>query len=171
VRNLADKPVWRSVATTGLPKDPLPAARNQMRVSRRFFNLDGSTLDLDKLTQNTVFILLIEGKVEDGQDHHASLLQGLPAGWEIAGTFAAGLATGYSWLGTLSDTDSQPVSDDRYAAVLHLTADKPDFRVAVRLRAVTPGSYELPGANLADMYRPGVYARQAGGRIAVLPPS
>ena len=170
-RNLTDHAVWRSLATSGLPKDPLPAARNQMRVTRRFFNSDGTTLDLDNLTQNKTFILLLEGRVEDGQDHRAALLQGLPAGWEIAGTFAPGPAPGLAWLGTLSDTESQPASDDRYAAVIDLTTDKPDFRLAIRLRAVTPGSYELPGANLADMYRPGVYARQGTARIKVLPAS
>jgi uncharacterized protein YfaS (alpha-2-macroglobulin family) len=40
----------------------------------------------------------------------------------------------------------------------------------VRLRAVTPGVFELPGAELADMYRPGIFARQNTGRITVLPP-
>ena len=51
-----------------------------------------------------------------------------------------------------------------------LTADHPAFRVAVRLRAVTPGDFELPGAELSDMYRPGVFARQGVNRIKVLPP-
>jgi alpha-2-macroglobulin len=49
-----------------------------------------------------------------------------------------------------------------------LTAEKPDFRLAVRVRAVTPGTFELPGAEAADMYRPGVFARQAAGRITIV---
>jgi alpha-2-macroglobulin len=44
----------------------------------------------------------------------------------------------------------------------------PGFRVAVRLRAVTPGEFELPGAEVSDMYRPGIFARQATARIKVL---
>ena len=36
------------------------------------------------------------------------------------------------------------------------------------LRAVTPGSFELPGAELSDMYRPALFARQAAARINVL---
>jgi uncharacterized protein YfaS (alpha-2-macroglobulin family) len=95
------------------------------------------------------------------------LLQGLPAGWEIAGRLEAGKVPGAPWLGDLSETEAQPAADDRYAAVIRLAADKPDFRVAVRLRAVTPGDYELPGAELADMYRPGIYARQGSNRIKV----
>ncbi len=48
-----------------------------------------------------------------------------------------------------------PAADDRFQAVIDLTADKPGFRIAVRLRAVTPGNFEIPGAELSDMYRPG----------------
>jgi uncharacterized protein YfaS (alpha-2-macroglobulin family) len=125
-------------------------------------------VDLDHLTQNTVFVLLLEGRAEDAQDHHALVSQGLPAGWEIAGRMAAGPAAGLPWLGELSETEAQPAADDRFAAVVALTGDKPGFRVAVRVRAVTPGDYELPGADLTDMYRPGLFARQNAGRIKVL---
>ncbi len=168
VRNLGDKPLYASVSITGVPAVPPPAARSQMRVSRRFLALDGSPVDLDHLTQNTVFVLLLEGRAEDAQDHHALVSQGLPAGWEIAGRMAAGPAAGLPWLGELSETEAQPAADDRFAAVVALTGDKPGFRVAVRVRAVTPGDYELPGADLTDMYRPGLFARQNAGRIKVL---
>ena len=168
-RNLGDRPVWQSVSITGVPKDAPAAQRSQMRITRNFFATDGSTLDLDHLTQNTVFVLVLEGRAEDGQDHRAMLLQGLPAGWEIAGQFPAGDAAGMSWLTDLSETEAQPATDDRYAAVVDLTGEKPGFRLAVKLRAVTPGTYEMPGAELSDMYRPAVFARQAANRITVLP--
>jgi uncharacterized protein YfaS (alpha-2-macroglobulin family) len=70
----------------------------------------------------------------------------------------------------LSEVDSQPAADDRFAATMLLTKDQPGFRVAVRLRAVTPGDFELPGAQLSDMYRPAAFARQASNRIKVLAP-
>jgi uncharacterized protein YfaS (alpha-2-macroglobulin family) len=168
-RNLGDAPVWQSVSVTGVPATPLPAARNGMSIRRFFYNTDGSPLDLDHLTQNTVFVLVIEGRAEDGQAHRAMVLHGLPAGWEVAGRFGGGKAPGMNWLGDLTDTEAQPAADDRFAAVVQLTPDAPSFRVAVRLRAVTPGSYELPGAQVADMYRPAVFARQNTGRVGVLP--
>ena len=98
------------------------------------------------------------------------LLQGLPAGWEVAGRLAAGKTSGMPWLGELSEVESQPAADDRFAATMQLTKEQPGFRVAVRLRAVTPGDYELPGAQLSDMYRPGIFALQAANRIKVLAP-
>ncbi|MEJ0016590.1 MAG: hypothetical protein WDN25_08495 [Acetobacteraceae bacterium] len=167
VRNLADKAIWRAVSVTGIPATALPTARAQMRISRQFKTLDGQPLDLDHLKQNTVFVLLLEGKAEDGQPHRAMLQHGLPAGWELAGRLGPGDVPGMAWLGKLTETEAQPAADDRYAAVVALTPERPDFRLAVRLRAVTPGSYELPGAEVADMYRPGVFARQAAGRITV----
>ena len=167
-RNLGDKPVWRAVSVTGVPATALPAARSQMRITRQFKTLDGQPLDLDHLKQNTVFVLVLEGKAEDGQPHRAMLQHGLPAGWEIAGRTAAGDVPGMAWLGKLSETEAQPAADDRYAAVVALTPEHPDFRLAVRVRAVTPGTYELPGAEVADMYRPGVFARQAAGRITLV---
>ena len=169
-RNLDDRPVWQAVSTTGVPTEASPAARNQMRVTRKFFTIGGDTLDLDNLKQNTVFVLLIEGRADDGQDHRAMLLQGLPAGWEIAGRLTAGKTAGMPWLGDLSETESQPAADDRFAATMALTKDAPSFRVAVRLRAVTPGDFEIPGASLSDMYRPGLFARQAANRVKVLAP-
>jgi alpha-2-macroglobulin len=119
-------------------------------------------------------VLVLEGKAEDGQSHQAMLMQGLPAGWEIAGRIAppsheGDKVPGMPWLDTLSATQAQPAADDRFAAILALDTDHPEFRVAVRIRAVTPGSFALPGAELTDMYRPSVFARQAEGRIKILP--
>ncbi|HEY2616524.1 MAG TPA: alpha-2-macroglobulin, partial [Acetobacteraceae bacterium] len=167
-RNSGDRPVWRAVSVTGTPAAALPAARAQMRITRQFKTLDGQTVDLDHLKQNTAFVLVLEGKAEDGQPHRAMLQHGLPAGWELAGRMQGGDVPGMAWLGKLSETEAQPAADDRYAAVVALTPEHPDFRLAVRVRAVTPGTYELPGAEVADMYRPGVFARQAAGRITVV---
>lgn len=169
-RNLDGQPVWQTVSAHGVPLEAPAAGRAGMRVSRRFFALNGDTLDLDALRQNTVFVLLIEGRADDGQGHRAMLLQGLPAGWEVVGRLAGGKIAGMGWLGELSETEAQPAADDRFAATMLLTKEQPAFRVAVRLRAVTPGRFELPGATLADMYRPGVFARQATGRVTIQAP-
>ncbi len=169
-RNLGTAAVWQSLAVSGVPLVAAPAAQAGMRVTRRFLALDGSPLALDRLRQNTVFMLLLEGSAQDGQAHRAMLMQGLPAGWEIAGRIAAGKAAGMEWLGEITETEAQPAADDRFVAVVALGTDKPGFRVAVRLRAVTPGQFERPGAELADMYRPAVFARQGAGRIDVLAP-
>jgi uncharacterized protein YfaS (alpha-2-macroglobulin family) len=168
-RNLSDRPVWQSLAVSGVPAQAPPPARAGMRITRQFLTLTGDKLDLDQLKQNTMFYLVLEGRAEDGQDHRALVTAGLPAGWEIAARLGEGEPASAGFLGKLSATEAQPAADDRYAAVVALTGKSGDFRLAVRLRAVTPGNFELPGAEVADMYRPGVFARQAAGRVTVLP--
>ena len=80
VRNLGDRKVWETVSVTGVPAEAPPAAHVGMRITRKFLKDDGSPLDLDTLKQNTTFVLLLEGRAEDGQDHRAMIMQGLPAG-------------------------------------------------------------------------------------------
>jgi uncharacterized protein YfaS (alpha-2-macroglobulin family) len=167
VRNLGDKPIWETVSVTGVLTEAPPAARSGMRITRKFLHEDGTPVDLDTVRQNNSFVLLLEGRAEDGQDHHALVIQGLPAGWEVVGRFNEGDVPGMSWLDKLSATEAQPAADDRYAAIVALEGSSPGFRVAVRLRAVTPGAFELPGAEVDDMYRPGIFARQGTARIKV----
>ncbi len=169
--NPGSRPLPGSLTVQGVPVVAPKAARAGMQVKRQFFVLDGTSINPDKLTQNTVFLLVIDGQATDGQDHQAMLIAGLPAGWEIAGRFPGGAVPGMDWLGTLSTPNSQAAADDRYAAALPLSADQPSFRLAVMLRAVTPGNFEYPGMLLADMYRPAIFARQNTVRITVLPPA
>ena len=169
VRNTGATPLWRSVSVSGVPGVAPPASRNLMQVRRRFFDGRGEALNPDRLSQNTVFVLLLEGGAEDGQAHQAMLRAGLPAGWEVAGRLPEGKVPGMDWLGELTAVNTEAAADDRFAAAFDLTAAKPGFRLAVLLRAVTPGEYEYPGTELADMYRPAVHARQGAVRVSVLP--
>jgi uncharacterized protein YfaS (alpha-2-macroglobulin family) len=169
-RNRGDAPVVQAVAITGVPTSPLPAVSQGMRVARRFLQLDGQPLNLDALRAGTNFILLLEARATTGERHQAMVLQGLPAGWEITGRFPAGEVQGMAWLGTLSQAEATPAFDDRYAAAVTLSGQEAVARFAVRVRAVTPGTFELPGMEAQDMYRPGVFARQNVGRITVLGP-
>ena len=41
------------------------------------------------------------------------------------------------------------------------------FTLAYVVRAVTPGSFVMPGAVIEDMYRPGEFARTDTGRLAI----
>jgi uncharacterized protein YfaS (alpha-2-macroglobulin family) len=157
------------VATKGIPREAPPAARQGLRVIRHFHALDGSALNLDTLRAGDGFILLLEARADADDRHQLLLQQGLPAGWEITGRFGAGEVPGLPWLGQLTAIDSQPALDDRFAAAVTLEGENRVARIAVRVRAVTAGSFELPGAEVREMYRPAIFARQATARIAVLP--
>lgn len=167
LRNQGSAPMWQSVAVTGVPVAAPPAAHNGLQIRRRFFALDGTPLDLDKIRQNDSFVLLLEARAEDAEDHLLAVTQGLPAGWEVAGRFGDGAQDGLDWLGELSHPDIQPAAEDRFVAIGTLNKDMRALRVAVRLRAVSVGSFELPGAEAVDMYRPAMLARQAAGRAKI----
>jgi hypothetical protein len=169
VRNLTDRAVPQAVSIAGLPVQAPGAARQGMRIVRRFFNTDGSPVNLDTVTQNQVFLMQVEARAETGETHRSMIQQGLPAGWEIVGRLPEGEVAGMTFLGELSAAESFPALDDRFAAAVTLTPGQPMARFAVRIRAVTAGQFELPGAEVRDMYRPTVFARQNPGRVAVAP--
>jgi uncharacterized protein YfaS (alpha-2-macroglobulin family) len=169
LRNLGAATIWQMTATTGIPREAPPAARQGLRVTRQFLALDGSALNLDQLRAGDGFILLLEARADADDRHQLLVQQGLPAGWEITGRFGAGEVSGLPWLGQLTAIDSQPALDDRFAAAVTLEGENRVARMAVRLRAVTSGSFELPGAEAREMYRPGLFARQATARINILP--
>jgi hypothetical protein len=53
------------------------------------------------------------------------------------------------------------------AAAVTLTPNEPLARLAVRVRAVTPGRYVHPAATIEDMYRPQRFGRTGTGEIEV----
>lgn len=169
LENQGDAPLPVSLTVTGIPAEAQPAGRNAMQIRRRFLSLDGMALNLDQLRAGTSFILLLEARAESSQAHLAMLSQGLPAGWEIEARLGPGAVPGLPGLGELPTADAQPALDDRIAAAFTFSAEAREFRLAVRLRAVTPGRSELPGAEVSDMYRPAFFARQAAGRVNILP--
>ncbi len=171
LRNAGTAPLWQSVSVTGVPITAPPASASQMDVRRKFFSAEGKPLDPRRIRQNTSFVMLLEarGPVDD-QPSQIALTQGLPAGWEIVGRFGEGAIETMPWLGELSATDTQPALEDRFAAVGRMKGEQRDFRVAVKLRAVFPGSFEMPGASVANMYRPALGARLATDRVVVAAP-
>ena len=170
LRNIDTRPVWPGVAISGIPAQAPPAARDGLVVRRNFFRVDGSTLNLDQLRQNDVFVLVLEGRAETRLAHQALVVHGLPAGWEPeAVRLGPGAVPALPWLGELTRPSYAAARDDRLVAQIDLTEGEPAFKLAFLLRAVTPGRFELPGAILSDMYKPRFFARQGTGRITIQP--
>lgn len=168
LRNVGAEPVWVSLAATGIPRNPLAAGRDGMRVTRRFFNRDGTPTNLDTVRQNDTFFVQLEGRAETNQPHRALVAHLLPAGWEIEPLrLGVGTPEAFPFLGELSEPVAVASRDDRFAAAIDLASDAQEFRLAFMVRAVGVGSFVLPGAELTDMYRPRFFARQAEGRITI----
>lgn len=170
VANAGTEAVWQAVSLSGIPAQPGPAAREGLRIKRTFFTRGGEPLNLDQIHQNDVFVIVLEGEASTGLDHRAIVVHPLPAGWEIENPHLGGADTGdLPWLTDITLPQTVEARDDRYVAAVDLGEDQPRFKLAYLVRAVTPGIYELPGAQVEDMYKPRFFARQAVGRITVLP--
>lgn len=170
VANSGKAAVWQAVSLSGVPVAPQPAAREGLRIKRNFFDRAGNVLNLDTIKQNDVFVVVLEGEANTGVYHQAIVTHPLPAGWEIENAkFGGGTPEELAWLGDLAFTRMTEARDDRYVAAVDLTEDQRTFKLAFLVRAITPGTYELPGAMVEDMYKPRFFARQNTGRIIVHP--
>ena len=146
-------------------------------IDKRVFRLDGTIADLNSIRQGDRVVVVLSGQPEGARSYPTVLVDLLPAGLEIesllnpedgAGANSEGVARRgpFAWVGEISYTQVQEQRDDRYVA--SATLHNP-FRWAYIARAVTPGRYTLPAAQVEDMYRPGVMARTSTGTINIAP--
>ncbi|HWA22794.1 MAG TPA: alpha-2-macroglobulin [Caulobacterales bacterium] len=176
--NAGTGPVWRSVTTNGPPKAAPPAASSGFSLSKRVFTLTGESASLGSLRQGERVVVLVSGAPEGQRLHPAVLVDLLPAGLEIESilkpedgkqiftTEREGARDGpFAWAGKISAARITEARDDRFVAAADVRGES--FQFGYIARAVTPGAYTMPGAQVEDMYRPGVYGRTAAGRVAI----
>ena len=88
----------------------------------------------------------------------------------------------FPFLSALSSTRITEARDDRFFAAFDLgkrpyrnwwyyAEEKDDYsyHVAYIARAVTPGSFALPAAQVSDMYAPRIYGRTDMGHVTIAP--
>jgi uncharacterized protein YfaS (alpha-2-macroglobulin family) len=177
-RNAARGPVWRTVQLSGAPREAPPAMRAGYTIDKRVFRMDGTTADLDSIRQGDRVIIVVSGQPEGARNYPSVLVDLLPAGLEIETILGPGDTLGnqqydgsrragpFAWVGELTYADVTEARDDRFVASADLRGQ---FRWAYIARAVTPGRYTLPAAQVEDMYRPGVMARTSTGAITIAP--
>jgi uncharacterized protein YfaS (alpha-2-macroglobulin family) len=134
--------------------------------------------DLGSLRQGDRVVVVLSGQPEGARNYPTVLVDLLPAGLEIetllnpsdgAGgqTYDGAPRNGpFSWIGVITYTQVQESRDDRFVASANLRGQ---YRYAYIARAVTPGRFTLPAAQVEDMYRPGVMARTSTGTISIAP--
>jgi len=175
--NNARGTVWRSLSLTGAPRQAPPAMQNGYAIDKRVFRLDGSLADLDAVRQGDRVVIVLSGQPEGARNYPTVLVDLLPAGLEIETTLGPADGSGsnwdgttrtgpFSWIGAITNAQVSEARDDRYVASANITGG---FRFAYIARAVSPGRYTLPAAQVEDMYRPGVMARTETGSIRIAP--
>ncbi len=177
-RNNGRGVVWRSLSVFGPPLTAPPAMQAGYSISKIVYRMDGTLADLNSIRQGDRVIVAVSGQPEGARNFPTVLVDLLPAGLEIESTLgpedgAQGVQYDgttrngpFAFVGQISYANVSEARDDRYVASANLHGQ---FRYAYIARAVTPGRYTMPAAQVEDMYRPGVMARTANGTINIAP--
>lgn len=161
-----------AVTVTGTPRLPLPAAANGLSIERQYYSLDGEPVDPRQVAQNDRMVVVLTATEVEARPAELLIADLLPAGFEIenpALVTSADLAA-FPWLQTDVTPDHLGFRDDRFIAAFSRSGDSTDpMIVAYMVRAVSPGTFAHPAAQVEDMYRPGRFARTAPGSATVRP--
>ncbi len=171
VSNAGTDPVWTTATVIGSPLQEQPAEAQGFSIERHYFDLAGNEVTPDTVRQSDMFVVVISGKSQSDVNNQALIIDLLPAGFEVENARLADTHTTneLSWLPELTPTLYSEFLDDRFVAAIDLGWDRRNFTVAYLVRAVTPGTYELPAVQIEDMYQPQYRARSASATVTVTP--
>ena len=167
-------PVFRTVMVTGAPeKAPAPASE-QLSASKSIRTLQGGRVDLSRITQGDQFVVVLKLSPKERRNNPVIVADLLPAGFEIEtvlktadGARDNGPDGAFSWIGKIDTAQTAEARDDRYVAAIDVIRE--DRILAYVVRAVTPGTFAMPGVVAEDMYRPAVFARTEATTIVIAP--
>ncbi len=170
--NRGAAPVDAVVTTVAAPAEPLPAGGDGFTIERTYYRMDGSEANVTEVAQNERFVVVI--KIAELHDWPSRIIVTdlLPAGFEIdnPGLVSSAELSNFDWLEKTEPAHLE-FRDDRFVAAFDHGADKSrEATMAYVVRAVTPGVYAHPAAEVEDMYRPQFAARTATGMMQVKAP-
>jgi uncharacterized protein YfaS (alpha-2-macroglobulin family) len=170
VTNRGSAPVDVVFSVSGAPTSPEPAADSGLVLERTFHTLDGQAVDLAEAKQNERYVVLLTVTEAKPQFARVALTDHVPAGFEIDNPKLVSSADtgGLPWIIQAARPVHTAFRDDRFVAAFDRNARSPVvYRVAYIVRAVSPGTYVLPQANVEDMYQPDRFGRTATGTVKV----
>ena len=170
--NTANTPTEAKVSVTAIPATP-PAASNQgFTVTRAYYLPDGTPVDptAEAITQNDRFVVVLTVTPTTIGSGQYLLTDPLPAGFEIENpdlSQANGVGD-LSWLGVNTPNHTEARTDRYVAAFRYYSSSLPQtITTAYMVRAVSPGTFVLPGANVEDMYRPEIRGNTDASSIEI----
>lgn len=162
VKYTLDSPgnLYATVDVAGIPKTRPAVSEDRLKVSRTYYNTDGTPWKGGNLREGQP--LIVQLRIDSRESvPDALLVDLLPAGLEVENL---NLSPAEQWAEisvdgvALSDRGSQATlvheeyRDDRYVAAVKLSYGVAKLYYLVR--AVTPGTYVVPSPQVEDMYRP-----------------
>ncbi|HEV7717459.1 MAG TPA: alpha-2-macroglobulin family protein [Arsenicitalea sp.] len=166
--NNGNEPTEAKISVTGIPATPPPAGGQGFTIKRDYFLPDGTPADLTTVSQNNRFVVVLTVTATALGSGQYVVADPLPAGFEIENpdlSASAGTAD-LSWL-TVDTATHVESRTDQYVAAFRYVSNTASFSTAYMVRAVSPGTFALPGATIEDMYRPELRANTDAGSIKV----
>ena len=172
IANTGASAVQAVVMAVAAPAQPLPAGGDGFAIERTYYRLDGSEANVTEVSQNERFVVVL--KITEQNDWPSRVLVNdlLPAGFEIdnPGLVNSASLSNFPWL-EQTEAAHLEFRNDRFVAAFDRSGDSGrEFTLAYVVRAVTPGVYAHPAANVEDMYRPQFSARTSTGMMEVNAP-
>jgi uncharacterized protein YfaS (alpha-2-macroglobulin family) len=166
--NNGNRPTEAKISVTGIPATPPAASSEGFSIVRDYYTPTGEWIALEDVKQNDRFVVVLTVTPTTLGSGQYVIADPLPAGFEIenpnllAGSGVADL----SWL-TVDQPANFEARTDQYVAAFRFTSKAATVTTAYLARAVTPGSFVLPGATVEDMYRPELRGNTDAGSIEV----
>jgi len=171
------KPAFDQTLTDVLHR--LPAAAEGFELTRRYYRLDGTPVMPENgsitVAQNERLVVVVSG-VSKRKGGRVLLVDRFAAGLEIENPklVEGGSLAGLQWLKTPIRPVHTEFRDDRFVAAFDAdrsnrqrAGENREYTTAYMVRAVTPGDYLTPAAQIEDMYRPERFARTDTVRLSV----
>ena len=170
IANHTGEPVSAMLTTVAAPADPLPAGGDGFAIERTYYTLDGEEANITEATQNERYVVVLKVTEHNSWPSRIIITDLLPAGFEIDNPSLVDSAklSNFDWLGETEAAHTEFRYDRFVAAFNRSEGDNREVTLAYVVRAVTPGTYDLPAAQVEDMYRPQYSARTATGRMQVV---
>ena len=169
--NRGPAPVQAVLTVTGNPTEPQPAVESGYAVERTYYKLDGTQVQPSRIQQNDRLVVVLKVTESAAKQARILLVDRLPAGLEIDNPKLADSDTvaGLPWLKRDVEPAHTEFRDDRFVAAFDREPNQAAFfTIAYMVRAVSPGRYVHPAAQVEDMYRPERFGRTDFGSVEVV---
>lgn len=167
IANESQRDTTVTLTTFGVPRVAPEAGGYGYRIERLYYTLEGDPVESLAPKAGDRFVVVL--KVTPFEKGEARLMVNdpLPAGFEIdnPNLLRSGDIRALDWLKPVSARYTE-FRSDRFLAAVDWRKPAP-FNLAYIVRAVSPGEFHHPAAQVEDMYRPRYKAYTATGRVTI----
>ncbi|SME98791.1 hypothetical protein SAMN02982989_0504 [Xaviernesmea oryzae] len=170
IRNDSGDPLSAAITTVAAPSQPLPAGGDGFEITRTYYNMAGEEVNVSEAQQNERYVVVLNITETNEWPSRIVVTDLLPAGFEIDNPSIVNSAnlSNFDWIEEVQAAHTE-FRNDRFVAAFDRSAgDNRQITLAYVVRAVTPGVYDHPAAQVEDMYRPQFLARTATGKMEVV---